>query len=67
MHTISGMINSTIGGLPGFGSHVKAAWGLWAKLFSAVPYGDPWIAAVALMVVIIVIDRIVRPRNQSYG
>ena len=39
------------------------------SLHDALPisYGDPWIAAVALVIALAVIDRIVRPRNQSYG
>ncbi len=67
MQTIIGLIQDTIDGLRILGGIIKTGWMLWAKLFSAMPYGDPWIAAVALGIVFVVIDRIVRPRNQSYG
>ena len=67
MQTITGFIQVTIYGLHSLGSIIKSAWMLWAKLFSAMPYGDPCIAAVALVIALAVIDRIVRPRNQSYG
>ena len=51
----------------GLGFIIKLGWTLWAKLFSAMPYGDPWIAAVALAIVLVVVDRVLRPRNQLYG
>ena len=67
MQTISDLFKSTIYGLHDIGAIIKAAWALWAKLFSAMPYGDPWIAAVALAIVLVVVDRVLRPRNQLYG
>ncbi len=53
--------------LNGLGFIIKLGWTLWANLFSALPYGDPWIAAAAMGCLFVVVDRVVRPRHQNYG
>jgi hypothetical protein len=42
---------------------IETGWDIWAKLFSAVPYGDPYLAAIAMGLVFVIVDRIVRPRQ----
>ena len=64
MQTIVNYSNDIINGLGWF---IKTAWLLWAKFFSILPYGDPWIAAVSMGILFVVVDRIVRPRHQRYG
>ncbi len=64
MQTIINYCQDIINGL---GFFIELGWTLWAKLFSVLPYGDPWIAAAAMGALFVVIDRIVRPRHQTYG
>lgn len=35
-------------------------WNLWAGLFQAIPYGDPYLAVVGLFAVVLVAGRILR-------
>jgi len=35
-------------------------WKLWTGPFQAIPYGDPYLASIALFAVILVIGRILR-------
>ncbi len=44
----------------------NAGWKIWSSLFSAVPYGDPYIAIVAAMMVIYMAYKTIYPSNQSY-
>lgn len=41
---------------------VKTGWSLWADHFNGLPYGNPYIAAVAAALVFISVDATVRPR-----
>ena len=51
----------------GLGFIIRLGWTLWAKLFSVLPYGDPWIAAAAMGCLFAIVDRVVRPRHQKFG
>jgi len=51
----------------GLGFIIKLGWVLWATQFEFLPYGNPWIAAVAMGCLFVIIDRIVRSRHQAYG
>ncbi len=42
---------------------VKTGWKFLAGLFDSLPYGNPYLAAVAAALVFVVVDRIVRPRE----
>jgi hypothetical protein len=42
---------------------IETGWDIWANLFSALPYGDPYLAAVAMGMLFVIADRIVRPRR----
>ena len=44
----------------------ETGWDLWTALFTFVPYGDPYVAAVAMGLLFVVVDRIVRPRTPVY-
>ena len=41
-------------------------WEIWSSLFSSLPYGDPYIAIVAAMMVIHVACKTIYPSNQTY-
>ena len=41
-------------------------WDIWSSLFAALPYGDPYIAIVAAMVVFYMANKIINPRTQTY-
>ena len=45
---------------------IETGWDLWAGLFKAIPYGDPYVAAIAMALLFVVVDRIVRPRTPTY-
>ena len=45
---------------------VKTGWKLWAGLFDSLPYGNPYIAAIAAGLVFVVVDKIVRPRHPTH-
>ncbi len=64
MQTIIDYCQDIINGL---GFIIRLGWALWAKLFSVLPYGDPWIAAAAMGCLFVIVDRVVRPRHQKYG
>ena len=41
-------------------------WEIWCSLFSPLPYGDPYIAIVAAMMVIYMTNKTIYPSNQTY-
>ena len=41
-------------------------WDIWSGLFASLPYGDPYIATVAVMVVIYMANKIINPSFQTY-
>ena len=41
-------------------------WDIWCGLFSSLPYGDPYIAIVAAMMVIYMTNKTINPSNQHY-
>ena len=41
-------------------------WGIWSNLFAPLPYGDPYIAIVAAMMVIYMANKIINPSIQTY-
>ena len=55
-HTISNMIQWFFG----------TGWDIWSRLFSALPYGDPYIAIVAAMMVIYMAFKTLIPSNRTY-
>ena len=59
MQALAHYCRSVINGLLWF---IETGWDIWAKLFSALPYGDPYLAAAAMGLVFVVVDRVVRPR-----
>jgi hypothetical protein len=60
MQALVNYCRSIINGLLWF---IETGWDIWAKLFSALPYGDPYMAAVAMGLVFVIVDFIVRPRS----
>ena len=40
-------------------------WEIWSSLFAPLPYGDPYIAIVAAMMVIYMANKTIKPSNQS--
>jgi hypothetical protein len=59
MHALVHYCRTVINGLLWF---IETGWDIWVALFSALPYGDPYIAAAAMSLVFVVVDRVVRPR-----
>ena len=59
MHALAHYCRSVINGLLWF---IETGWDIRATLFSALPYGDPYITAVDMSLVFVVVDRVVRPR-----
>ena len=59
MATIAEISRNIIHGLLWF---IETGWDIWARLFKNLPYGDPYIAAIAMGILFVVVDRIVRPR-----
>ena len=45
---------------------LTTGWDIWSRLFAQLPYGDPYIATVAAMVVSYMAFKIIYPDNQSY-
>ena len=41
-------------------------WGIWSSLFAPLPYGDPYIAIVAAMMVIYMANKTINPSIQTY-
>ncbi len=41
-------------------------WEIWSGLFAPLPYGDPYIAIVAAMMVIYMANKLINPSNQTY-
>ena len=41
-------------------------WEIWSSLFAPLPYGDPYIAIVAAMMVIYMANKIINPSIQTY-
>ena len=41
-------------------------WEIWSSLFAPLPYGDPYIAIVAAMMVIYMANKIINPSNRTY-
>ncbi len=41
---------------------VETGWDIWAGLFKPIPY----VAAIAMGLLFVVVDRIVRPRTHAY-
>ncbi len=60
MQALAQYCRSIINGLLWF---IETGWDIWAKLFRALPYGDPYIAAIAMGLVFVIVDRIVRPQR----
>ena len=44
----------------------NTGWDIWCGLFAKLPYGDPYIAIVAAMVVIYMANKTINPSNQTY-
>ena len=63
MQTIAHVSRDIIHGLLWF---IETGWDFWAALFRFVPYGDPYVAAIAMGFLFVVIDRVVRPRTPTY-
>ncbi len=41
-------------------------WEIWSGLFALLPYGDPYIAIVAALMVCYMAHRIINPGNRVY-
>lgn len=59
MQSLTNFCRTVITGLLWF---VETGWELWASLFKSLPYGDPYLAAVAMGLLFVIVDRVVRPR-----
>ena len=35
-------------------------WTMWAHLFRPLPYGDPWLASIGLVIAVIVLGKMVK-------
>ena len=44
---------------------ISTGWNIWSGLFSSLPYGDPYIAIVAAMIVIHVTYKTIYPSTQT--
>lgn len=62
MHELAHYCRGVINGLLWF---IETGWEIRATLFSILPYGDPYIAAIAMRLVFVVVDRVVRPRSAT--
>ena len=52
--------------LDGFYWIFNTGWDIWCGLFAQLPYGDPYIAIVAAMVVIYMANNAINPNIQTY-
>ena len=50
----------------GFIWFFDTGWNIWSGLFTSLPYGDPYIAIVAAMMVFYVANKIINPGIQTY-
>ncbi len=41
-------------------------WDIWTGLFSPLPYGDPYIAIAAALMIIYMAHKTLYPSNQTY-
>ena len=61
--TVGGGFDTAIGGLYWV---IDTGWNIWSGLFSPLPYGDPYIAIAAAMIVFYMASKIIVPGNQTY-
>ncbi len=45
---------------------ITTGWDIWSRLFVLLPYGDPYIATVAAMIVCYMAIKIIYPDNRAY-
>ena len=45
---------------------ISTGWNIWSGLFSPLPYGDPYIAIAAAMIVFYMASKIIIPGNHTY-
>lgn len=38
----------------------EIVWGMWARLFSGIPYGDPWLASFAAIFGLILVGKLIK-------
>lgn len=48
-----------------FKSIIDGLWGFWSGLFAPLPYGDPYIAVIALFVAIAVVCKLLSGRGTT--
>ncbi len=61
--TVTGGFDTAIGGLYWV---IDTGWNIWSGLFSPLPYGDPYIAIAAAMIVFYMASKIIIPGYRTY-